>query len=76
MIAFLSFAVLVLLFTVLVLIARANEQTIELKEGERNFINQSRINGYMLLGFLVLMFAGSTYAFKELAPVMIPKAAS
>ena len=28
------------------------------------------------LGFLVLMFAGSAYAFKELAPVMVPKAAS
>src|SRR5579863_3746093 len=76
MIAFLSFAIVVLLFTVLVLIARANEISTELKDGERNYVKQSRINGYMLLGFLVLMFAGSAFAFRELAPVMLPKAAS
>jgi cytochrome c oxidase subunit 2 len=76
MVAFLSFVIVALLFTVLVLIAKANEITIELKDGKRDYTNQSRINGYMLLGFLILMFAGSTFAFKELAPVMIPKAAS
>ncbi len=76
MIAFVSFIILVLLFTVLVLIARANEQTIELKNGMNDFGTQSRINGYMLLGFLILMFAGSAFSYKELAPVMIPKAAS
>ena len=76
MVAFVSFVILVLLFTVLVLIAKASEQTSELKDGQRSYTNQSRINGYMLLGFLILMFAGSTFAYKELAPVMIPKAAS
>lgn len=76
MVAFISFAIIVLLFVVLVLIARANELTIELKEGKRDYTTQSRINGYLLLGFLVVMFAGSAYAFKELMPVMIPKAAS
>lgn len=76
MIAFLSFAVIVLLFTVLVLIAKANELANELKLGKRDYTSQSKINGYLLLGFLIAMFAGSTYAFKELAPVMIPKAAS
>lgn len=76
MVAFISFAIIVLLFVVLVLIARANELTMELKEGKRDYTTQSRINGYLLLGFLVVMFAGSAYAFKELMPVMIPKAAS
>jgi cytochrome c oxidase subunit II len=76
MVAFLSFVVVALLFTILVLIAKANEITIELKDGKRDYTNQSRLNGYMLLGFLILMFAGSTFAFKELAPVMVPKAAS
>jgi cytochrome c oxidase subunit 2 len=76
MIAFLSFAIVVLLFTVLVLTAKASEVATELKDGVRSYTNQSRINGYLLLGFLVLMFAGSAYAFKELMPVMIPKAAS
>jgi cytochrome c oxidase subunit 2 len=76
MIAFLSFAIVVLLFTVLVLIAKANEVTHELKVGKRDYTNQSRINGYLLIAFLVLMFAGSAFAFKKLTPVMIPKAAS
>ena len=76
MIAFLSFAVTVLLFTVLVLIARASEVATELKDGKRSYTNQSRINGYLLLGFLILMFAGSAFSFKVLMPVMLPKAAS
>lgn len=76
MVAFLSFVVIVLLFAVLVLIARANELSQVLKSGKIDFTNQSKINGYLLLGFLVLMFAGSAYAFKELTPVMLPKAAS
>lgn len=76
MIAFLSFVVIVLLFAVLVLIARANELSLVLKTGKMDFTGQSRINGFLLLGFLILMFAGSAYAFKELVPVMVPKAAS
>lgn len=76
MVAFLSFVVIVLLFAVLVLIARANELSLVLKSGKLDFNNQSKINGYLLLGFLVVMFAGSAYAFKELAPVMLPKSAS
>jgi len=76
MVAFLSFVVIVLLFAVLVLVARANELSQVLNTGKFEFRGQSRLNGYLLLGFLVLMFAGSAYAFKELAPVMIPKAAS
>ncbi len=76
MIAFLSFAIVVLLFTVLVLTAKAGEVATELNDGNRNYVNQSRINGYLLLAFLVLMFAGSAYAFKWLMPVMLPKAAS
>lgn len=76
MIAFLSFAIVVLLFTVLVLTAKASEVASELNDGSRNYVNQSRINGYLLITFLVLMFAGSAYAFKALMPVMVPKAAS
>ena len=76
MVAFISFAIVVLLFTVLVLTAKASEVTTELNEGERSYVTQSRINGYLLLSFLVLMMAGSAYAFKALMPVMIPKAAS
>ncbi len=76
MIAFLSFVVMVLLFAVLVLTARANELSQVLKTEKLDFTNQSKINGYLLLVFLVLMFAGSAYCFKELGPLMLPKAAS
>src|SRR5713226_1984679 len=76
MIAFLSFAIIVLLFVVLVLIAKANELTADLKEGKVDYTNQSRINGYFMLGFMILMFAGSALCFKVLTPVMLPKAAS
>lgn len=76
MIAFLSFAVVALLFAVLVLIARASELTTELKNGKVDYTSQSKWNGYFLLGFLVFMFIGSALSFKILAPVMVPKAAS
>ncbi|MCS6933819.1 MAG: cytochrome c oxidase subunit II [Chitinophagales bacterium] len=71
----LSFIILVLLFVVLVLVAKASEISAELK-GKFDYIQQSRLNGYLLIGFLVLMFAGSAFAYKELAPVMLPKSAS
>jgi len=76
MIAFLSFAIIALLFVVLVLIARANELSVDLKGGKFDYTSQSRINGYLLLGFMVLMFAGSAYSFKVLYPVMLPISAS
>jgi cytochrome c oxidase subunit 2 len=76
MVAFLSFAIVVLLFVVLVLIAKTQELTADLKDGKMSFINQSRINGYFMLGFLIMMFVGSAYCFKILMPVMVPKAAS
>ena len=66
MIAFLSFATVVLLFVVLVLIARAQELTADLKDGKVSYTNQSRINGYLLLGFLIFMFVGSAFCFKNL----------
>ncbi len=75
MVAFLSFVVVVLLMVVLVLVARASEITSELKD-KFDYFNQSRLNGYLLMVFLILMFVGSAYSFKELMPVMLPKAAS
>lgn len=77
MVVFLSFVIVVLLFAVLVLIAKASELASEFKNGgQPDYVNQSRINGYLLLGFMIAMFAGSAYSFKELMPVMLPKAAS
>jgi cytochrome c oxidase subunit 2 len=76
MTTFLVFAILVLFFMVLVLIAKASELASELKDGSRTYDNQSKWNGYFLLVFLIAMFAGSAYCFKWLMPVMVPKAVS
>lgn len=76
MVAFLSFVVIVLLFAILVLIAKASELTTELKNGKVDYTNQSKWNGYLLLGFMVIMFAGSALSFKLLAPLLLPKSAS
>jgi len=76
MIAFLTFATVVLLFAVLVLIARAGELTADLKNGKVDYTSQSKWNGYFLLAFLIIMFVGSAMSFKILMPVMVPKAAS
>lgn len=73
---FLSFIILILFFTILVLIARANELTQSLKDGKADYTSQSRFNGYLLLVFLIAMFIGSAICYKILAPVMLPKAAS
>lgn len=76
MVAFLSFAIIVMLFAVLVLIARAQELTADLKDGKVDFTSQSRWNGYFLMAFLILMFVGSAMSFKILMPVMVPESAS
>ncbi len=76
MVTFLVFATIVLLFVVLVLIARAQELTADLRDGKVSFHNQSKWNGYFMLGFLVFMFVGSAMCFKILTPVMLPEAAS
>lgn len=76
MTTFLVFAIVVLFFMVLVLIAKASELASELKEGKPTYTSQSKWNGYLLLSFLVAMFAGSAYCFKVLMPVMLPQAAS
>ena len=57
MVTFLVFATIVLLFMVLVLIARASELTADLKNGKVDYTSQSKWNGYFLLGFLVFMFS-------------------
>src|ERR1043165_2703071 len=80
MIAFLTFATVVLLFAVLVLIARASELASDLRDGKLDgkidYVTQSKWNGYFLLAFLIIMFVGSAMSFKILMPVMVPKAAS
>jgi cytochrome c oxidase subunit 2 len=76
MLAFLTFAVVVFLFTILVLIARANELSEVLTGKADNYDQKSKWNGYFLLAFLVLMFISIFYQFKILVPIMIPKSAS
>ncbi|MFN8276060.1 MAG: cytochrome c oxidase subunit II [Chitinophagales bacterium] len=76
MVAFIGFAVLVLLFTILVLIGRANELSEVLAGKADNYDAKSRWNGYALLAFVILFFISIMYQLDLLVPIMIPKPAS
>jgi cytochrome c oxidase subunit 2 len=72
----LAFAIFILLFLVLVYIARASELTAVLNGEDKDTTNLSRRNGYFMIAFLVLFMAAIAWSVKKFVPVMIPKAAS
>ena len=74
--AFLVFAVIVLLFTILVLVGKANELSKSVSGNPDDFTNESKWNGYFSLAFIVLFFISIVYQLKLLTPLMIPKSAS
>jgi len=76
MVAFVTFALIVLFFTILVLIGKANELSEDLSGKGMNYDSKSKWNGYFLLGFIILFFISIVYQIKLLAPIMIPKSAS
>jgi cytochrome c oxidase subunit 2 len=76
MVAFVTFALIVLFFTILVLIGKANELSEDLSGRGMNYDNKSKWNGYFLLAFIILFFISIVYQVKLLAPIMIPKSAS
>jgi cytochrome c oxidase subunit 2 len=76
MVAFVTFALVVLFFTILVLIGRANELSEDLAGKGMNYDSKSKWNGYFLLAFVVLLFISIVYQIKILVPIMIPKSAS
>ena len=76
MVAFVTFALVVLFFTILVLIGRANELSEDLAGKGMNYDSKSKWNGYFLLAFVVLFMISIVYQIKLLAPIMIPKSAS
>jgi cytochrome c oxidase subunit 2 len=72
----LVFAAIVLVFVIILMIGRANDMAVELEGGFKDTSASSKRNAYLLVGFLVLFFWGVAVSLKELAPMMIPKAAS
>ena len=76
MVAFVTFALVVLFFTILVLIGKANELSEDLAGKGMNYDSKSKWNGYFLLTFVILFFISIVYQVKLLAPIMIPKPAS
>lgn len=76
MVAFVTFALVVLFFTILVLIGRANELSEDLAGKGMNYDSKSKWNGYFLLAFVLLLFISIVYQIKLLVPIMIPKSAS
>ncbi|MBS1593613.1 MAG: cytochrome c oxidase subunit II [Bacteroidetes bacterium] len=76
MLAFVTFALIVLFFTVLVLIGKTNELSEDIAGKGMNYDAKSKWNGYLLLGFVIAFFISIVYQVKLLAPIMIPKSAS
>lgn len=76
MTTFLVFAVLVLMYVILVLIGKAQETSKLLDSKEYSYVSDSKWNGYFMLGFLVLFFWSIAFQIQHLAPLMIPKSAS
>lgn len=76
MVAFVTFALIVFFFTILVLIGKANELSEDLSGKGMNYDSKSKWNGYFMLSFVILMFISIAYQVKILAPIMIPRPAS
>jgi cytochrome c oxidase subunit 2 len=76
MVALVTFALVVLFFTILVLIGKANELSEDLAGKGMNYDNKSKWNGYFLLAFVIIFMLSIVYQVKLLAPIMIPKSAS
>lgn len=75
--AFLVFAAIVLLFTVLVLIGKTSEISKAVSGTNLdNYNNESKWQGYFLLSFIIAFFISIFFQVKILAPMMIPKSAS
>lgn len=72
----LVFAVIVLLYVILVLIGKANETSKLLSGKTFSYEGDSKWNGYFLLATLVLFFWSIAFQVKHLAPMMLPKSAS
>lgn len=72
----LVFGALVLMYVILVLIGRTNELSKALTGNPDNYEKDSKINGYILLGFVVVFFWSIIVQVKHLAPRMIPESAS
>ncbi len=72
----LVFGALVLMYVILVLIGKTNELSKSLSGNPNSYEKESKVNGYLMLAFLVGLFWSIAFQLKHLAPLMIPKAAS
>lgn len=72
----LVFGAIVLIYVILVLIGRANELSKALTSNPDNYEKDSKVNGYILLIFGVLLLWSVVVQVKYLAPLMIPESAS
>lgn len=72
----LVFGAIVLMYVILVLIGRTNELSKILTGNPDNYEKDSKVNGYILLAFVVLFLWSCVLQVKYLAPKMIPESAS
>ena len=72
----LALLAVVLFFTIIFLVAKANEMSSVGKDPDEEMENTSNLQGKLLLAFLILGMAAVAYSFYELGPRMLPQAAS
>lgn len=72
----LVFAAIVLVYVILVLIGKANELSKAITGDSNNYEKDSKVNGYILLVFMVLFLWSAVLQVKYLTPMMIPEPAS
>ncbi len=72
----LVFAVLVLMYVILVMIGKANETSKMLSSKTFSYDGDSKWNGYFMLAFMVLFFWSMAFQVQHLGPLMLPKSAS
>lgn len=72
----LAIIAVVLFFTIIFLVAKANEVSSLGKDADEHMEDTSNLQGKLLLAFLILGMAGVAYCFYALMPRMLPQAAS
>lgn len=73
---FLAIAAVVLFFLVIFFVAKATELSSEVKGESHDYTQASKVNGILLLAFLILGMLGVAYSGWLLIPRMLPQSAS
>lgn len=76
MATFITILVLIFFYAVIIQVGKTFEKVRELKGEQDNYENASKVNGYLLLAFLFLFFAGIVWSTIYMWPKLLPSSAS